>query len=707
MPSPWCHSAYAYRRRPTREVRIGDVGVGGANPIRVQSMTTPATSDVAATVSQIERLVAAGCEIVRVTVPTSNDARALPEIRKSLAARKIRVPLVADIHFSPGAALKAVEHVEKVRVNPGNYADRKQFAVREYTDGEYASELSRLAEAFRPLVLRAQQLGVAMRIGTNHGSLSDRIMNRYGDSPLGMVESALEFVRICEADGYRDLVVSMKSSNPVVTIEAYRLLAARMADEGMDYPFHLGVTEAGDGEDGRIKSAVGIGSLLDDGIGDTVRVSLTEDPVEEVPVAMRLVEPYNRWNATPDQGRSDSEPDIADIGDGADGADSGITFDPFAYARRASRVVRCGPVTIGGEHPVAVEVPLDAGALDERAIRAEIDAHAGPRVPAETRPEIVVTSARSMDEIAKLRTLRATMSLVAPGLALSVRLDGKTAIALLQEALARAGESKAAPFADRIQLGTGTLEEIKQELNLGPGALPALFGTALLIEGTAGELAGLLGGTSALEQIAVCVPGPVVHAASAGGTALDDTVRATRALASALEELGLDLPIVLAYDTRLASGDSMLASSVAIGSLLCDGIGDAVSLVGPGSQGARALAFNILQAARVRISKTEFISCPSCGRTLFDLEETTRRIKSRTAHLKGLKIAVMGCIVNGPGEMADADFGYVGWGTDKIALFVGKSMVAKDIPMTDADDRLVDLIKAHGKWQEPAAPVEA
>src|SRR5712691_8530889 len=302
MNGHWCDSPFAYRRRATREVKIGDVGVGGVNPIRVQSMTTPPTTDTGASVDQIARLVAAGCEIVRVTVPTSADARNLPDIRRALAARRIGVPLVADIHFSPGAALEAVEHVEKIRVNPGNYADRKQFAVREYTDAEYDSELARLAETFSPLVLRAKQLGVAMRIGTNHGSLSDRILNRYGDTPLGMVESALEFVRICEGEGYRDLVISMKSSNPVVTIEAYRLLAARMREEGMDYPFHLGVTEAGDGADGRIKSAIGIGSLLDDGIGDTIRVSLTEDPVEEVPVARRLVERYNRQLAGPKTG---------------------------------------------------------------------------------------------------------------------------------------------------------------------------------------------------------------------------------------------------------------------------------------------------------------------------------------------------------------------------------------------------------------------
>src|SRR5262245_50152359 len=382
MTGQWCASPYSYTRRRTREVRVGDVGVGGANPIRVQSMTTPATTDVSATLAQIVRLVEAGCEIVRVTVPTSADARALPEIRKGLAARRVRVPLVADIHFSPGAALKAVEHVEKIRVNPGNYADRKQFAVREYTDSEYESELERLAETFRPLVRRAKELGVAMRIGTNHGSLSDRIVNRYGDSPLGMVESALEFVRICESEGYHELIISMKASNPVVTIQAYRLLAARMDEAGMDYPFHLGVTEAGDGEDGRIKSAIGIGSLLDDGIGDTVRVSLTEDPVAEVPVAQTLVEPYNRRmaegslaprastshnaGATPSLERAPRS--TPDAGSGATGPSSRpsrdtappLPFDPFVHARRRAEVVRFGPCAMGGEETVRVEVPLSS-----------------------------------------------------------------------------------------------------------------------------------------------------------------------------------------------------------------------------------------------------------------------------------------------------------------------------------------------------------
>src|SRR5262245_11429484 len=404
MTGRWCRSPYAYERRRTREVRVGDVGVGGDNPIRVQSMTTPATTDVPATLAQIVRLVEAGCEIVRVTVPTSADARALPEIRRGLMARKVRVPLVADIHFSPGAALKAVEHVEKIRVNPGNYADRKQFAVREYTDSEYDSELARLADTFRPLVRRTKELGVAMRIGTNHGSLSDRIVNRYGDSPLGMVESAPEFVRICEAEGYRELIVSMKASNPVVTIQAYRLLAARMDEAGMDYPFHLGVTEAGDGEDGRIKSAVGIGSLLDDGIGDTVRVSLTEDPVAEVPVALALVAPYNRRSADAAPGPPPGPLSAPGLGH------TRPPFDPFTHARRPARVVRFGPCAVGGEEVVAVEVLLRASLADAESLRREIDAQVGPRVPAETRADLLeVGVGPGAEELAALSRLRESL----------------------------------------------------------------------------------------------------------------------------------------------------------------------------------------------------------------------------------------------------------------------------------------------------------
>lgn len=693
-------------------MRVGDVGVGGANPIRVQSMTTPATSDVQATIAQIVRLVDAGCEIVRVTVPTSADARALPEIRQGLAARRVRVPLVADIHFSPGAALKAVEHVEKIRVNPGNYADRKQFAVREYSDTEYESELSRLAETFRPLVQRAKELGVAMRIGTNHGSLSDRIVNRYGDSPLGMVESALEFVHICEAEGYRELIISMKASNPVVTIQAYRLLAARMDEAGMDYPFHLGVTEAGDGEDGRIKSAIGIGSLLDDGIGDTVRVSLTEDPVAEVPVAQRLVEPYNRRMT---DGASAPQPSASQ-----GRAAAPLPFDPFVHARRRADVVRFGPCAEGGEETVRVEVPLASPLAEADAIRREIDAQSGPRVPLETRAELVETAVLREEDLARLKTLRATMRLVAPNVALSASLAPEIAASVL------AGH-EAAPFAalaDRVVVPASIL--------LGgdgafpsPHELPERLGCGVLIEGGAEEILAALdrapaGSRSGTLSAALTVtipargPGAIAGGTSPPGDAPVSPVHEYRLLAAGLAARGLHLPIVLSFDVREKGDDALLAPSLVLGSLLCDGIGDGVrvraadtasDLLQPRSAG-RALAFNILQGARVRTSKTEFISCPSCGRTLFDLEETTRRIKERTAHLKGLKIAIMGCVVNGPGEMADADFGYVGWGADKIALFVGKDIVARDIPTSEADERLIALIKEHGRWQEPALTEE-
>ncbi|MDX1390176.1 MAG: (E)-4-hydroxy-3-methylbut-2-enyl-diphosphate synthase, partial [Acidobacteriota bacterium] len=397
----------AYRRRPTRAVPVGDVVVGGDNPIRVQSMTTPATTDTAATVEQIARLVASGCEIVRLTVPTTADADNIPNIRRELEHRRIRVPLIADIHFTPAAALRAAEHVEKVRINPGNYADKKRFAVREYTDDEYRSELERIERVFAPLVKRCKELGVAMRIGTNHGSLSDRIMNRYGDSPEGMVESALEFVRICESYGYHELILSMKASNPVVVLQAYRLLVDRMVHEGMDYPLHLGVTEAGDGEDGRIKSAVGIGALLEEGIGDTVRVSLTEDPVAEIPVARALVAPFN------DRAASAELP-------------LGVVPAPEAtghgYERRQARTVKVGPHRVGSGHAVIVEVPLISRVTDEESIRAELDAQAGVRVPEDTRAELVSVTITSVDEIEHLEKLRSSMDLVAPGVALSARL---------------------------------------------------------------------------------------------------------------------------------------------------------------------------------------------------------------------------------------------------------------------------------------------
>ena len=750
---------------------MGDLGVGGRNPIRVQSMTTPATTDTEATVAQIVRLVEAGCEIVRVTVPTSTDARSLPAIRRALAARKVRVPLVADIHFSPGAAMKAVEHVEKIRVNPGNYADRKQFAVREYTDAEYDAELARLEESFGPLAKRAKELGVAMRIGTNHGSLSDRILNRYGDTPLGMVESALEFVRICEAHGYRDLVISMKASSPLVTIQAYRLLAARMDAEGMDYPFHLGVTEAGEGEDGRVKSAIGIGALLDDGIGDTVRVSLTEDPVEEIPVAWRLVGPYNRLIAA---GRADPSPARRGTLNAPRDAPA-LPFDPYTRERRISRTVTMGPCRMGGDSPVRVEVrlvsPLSAG----DGIRREIDAQAGIRVPVEARAEIVETVLHEPGDPGRLLALRAPLRLAAPGAALSARPSPDLARSVVERFTRPAG---AALDVDRIVLPAGILKEVLSAGGLSLDEIPVHAGCAVLVEGTAAELlsvvdaarhapalsmqspetspaaaeapladaasrnqpppatsparakipvqetarpSGAARGGPLLGSIAFTIPVRAIGAdADPGGAAggrgsgepspgrWTSPVHEYRRLAAGLAAAGVDVPIVISCDAGIAADDDRdqvgaLGASIVVGSLLCDGIGDAVSVRARDAGESRILALNILQAARVRIFKTEFISCPSCGRTLFDLEETTRRIRQRTGHLKGLKIAIMGCVVNGPGEMADADFGYVGWGAGRIALFVGKEMVARDIPAAEADDRLVDLIKQHGRWQDPPA----
>lgn len=646
----------AYRRRRTRVVQVGDVPLGGDHPIRVQSMTTPATTDTAATVAQIQRLVEVGCEIVRVTVPTSADADNLPNLRAELRRRSIRVPLVADIHFTPAAAMKAVEHVEKIRVNPGNFADKKRFAVREYTDAEYAAELDRIAGVFSPLVRRCRELGVAMRIGTNHGSLSDRILNRFGDTPEGMVESALEFVAICEAHGYRDLVISMKASNPKVVLEAYRLLARRMDAEGRDYPLHLGVTEAGDGEDGRIKSAIGMGALLEEGLGDTVRVSLTEDPVAEIPVAFALVAPYNAAR------------------------ESGWMPAPEVRA-----------VAAGREGTVAVEVPLRNPARDVDALRREIDAEAGVRVPEDTRADVVSVAAESWNDVASLARLRGSLELVAPRLRLSARVR-----AGLLEGADDAALDALAGAAHRVHV-----------LVPAPPPAPAIEPlralarrTALLLE-AGGDAAGAV-------DLAVEVArwGPEVS------VAMDPTLAvgplfANRALAARLADAGIRVPHVLVDRPVSRGADPVLGPAAHLGGLLCEGIGDAIHVDAGDATASRRLGFNILQGARVRITKTEFISCPSCGRTLFDLESTTATIKARTAHLKGLKIAVMGCVVNGPGEMADADFGYVGWGDEKIALFVGKEMVEKDIPTGEAADRLVELIKRHGKWVEPRETAKA
>ncbi|HEX3246551.1 MAG TPA: (E)-4-hydroxy-3-methylbut-2-enyl-diphosphate synthase, partial [Chloroflexota bacterium] len=577
---------YAYARRRTREVMGGNVGVGAHNPIRVQSMTTTRTQDVTATAAQAIALIEAGCEIVRITAPTVQDARAIGESRKIIRAAGFDTPLVADIHFSPEAAMEAANHVEKVRINPGNYADSRKFAVLEYTDAEYAAELDRIRDRFSPLVRRCKELGISMRVGTNHGSLSDRIMNRFGDTPLGMVESALEFLQIARDEGYLDIILSMKASNPKVMIQAYRLLVARMDALGWDYPLHLGVTEAGNGEDGRIKSAVGIGSLLDDGLGDTIRVSLTEDPVAEVPVARRLAAWYSK--------SSTGQPPGADLPD---------PRDPYDYARRLSEEMQVGPVKLGAREPVVVM-------------------HGSAGVP-------VSSEAPSADVI-----------LVSAGVELS-RSSEHTVTAWSNDDRAGGAAPPLRCFASDVVTLPADM------LTSRPGLLVYERDDDDFVR-AAETLVGWAKQCDAVGHRSMAL-GFRVRTVGA-------TIRAGRLLAGLLQQTGRAYPIHIVSPYAETFDDLLLASSVALGSLLCDGLGDSVEIRWTDGADAMRLAFNILQAAGVRITKTEFVACPGCGRTLFELEPTTDRIKSRTGHLVGVKIAVMGCIVNGPGEMADADF---------------------------------------------------
>ena len=588
----YCPDLYNYQRRKTREVLVGKVGIGGDNPIRVQSMLTSDTRDAQACIKEALQLAESGCEIVRVTAQTRLIAENLEHIKAGLLKAGCDVPLVADIHFKPDAAMEAVKWVEKVRVNPGNYSDKKKFAVREYSDAEYAEEIDRIEEDFAPLVIECQKRGRAMRIGTNHGSLSDRIMNRYGDTPLGMVESALEFARIARKHDFHNFLFSMKASNPKVMIEAYRLLVAHLNALGDDwnYPIHLGVTEAGDGEDGRIKSAIGIGSLLADGIGDTVRVSLTEDAVFEIPVCYELVKPYN-------EGLPAARTHV----------DGGIpvSYDPFSYARRASERIVVNGVDVGGGATVAV-----------------------------------VTSRRKWD-------------------AVSHKMD---------------------------RLGDFKPEVVVEDSGV--------------IEIDPRDDAAIEGINAATEPKLVTVK-----------DGLD--IRAIPAFRLLATRIDARHPILLKdmLDGEAAAQDAdfvqnLLRAATNIGSLLCDGIGDAVLVNGEEAPGQSfRISYNILQAAGVRIFKTDYVACPSCGRTLFNLQETTQKIRAATGHLKGVRIAVMGCIVNGPGEMADADFGYVGGAPGKINLYVGKTAVKFNIPEHDAVDRLIDLIKEHDRWIDAPAQV--
>ena len=668
--SPYCVSRFQTVRRPTHEVMVGSVGVGGSNPVRIQSMTTSDTQDVAATVKQSIALAEVGCEIVRITAPNVVAAQCLRPIREQFTAAGFgHIPLVADIHFLPSAAMEAVEHVEKIRVNPGNYADKKKFAVRDYTDAAYDQELQRLHETFSPLVLRAKALGRSLRIGTNHGSLSDRIMNRYGDTPLGMVESALEFLRIAESHSYKQIILSMKASNPKVMIQAYRLLVARMNEENMHYPLHLGVTEAGDGEDGRIKSAIGIGTLLHDGLGDTIRVSLTEDSVYEIPVARAIVDKtMSLWSTAP----------VAPAAD---------ALDPYHYNRRATTSLTLGQgIKVGPEHPPTVITRVELSGL---TASTPLPAPKSPDTPHEG----LLVAINSAADLAALRSAPTPSAKflaleVAPTLTvadLTPFVSSSPAPLLLVRAFTAADSADLSAFA----------------------TLTRRRGHTLAVATTAADLAALAPTLTALgdaqlvftfsSQLSPPTSSPLHH------------LGRYRALAEALRIAGSRAPLWIRNTaaTTVRPDASFLSrlldSAFLTGGLLCDGLGDLVSIETESDPvRATTLAYNVLQGAGARSSKTEFVACPSCGRTLFDLQTTTQRIRAQTGHLKGVKIAIMGCIVNGPGEMADADFGYVGGAPGKINLYVGKTCVQYNLPQSDADARLIALIKEHGKWVEPA-----
>jgi (E)-4-hydroxy-3-methylbut-2-enyl-diphosphate synthase len=620
---------------------VGNVGIGGGNPIRIQSMTTTDTMDTEATVAQAIRMIDAGCELVRITAPSKKEAENLANIKAELRKRGYETPLVADIHFTPNAAEIAAKIVEKVRINPGNYADKKKFETLDYTDESYNAELERIRKSFEPLVKICKEYGTAMRIGTNHGSLSDRILSRYGDTPLGMVESAMEFLRICRDLDYHNIVLSMKASNTLVVVQAYRLLVNKMMEEGMNYPLHLGVTEAGDGEDGRIKSAVGIGTLLEDGLGDTIRVSLTEEPEYEIPVAKTLVERYsNRTTETP----------ITPI--------EKYAINPFEYNKRKTNEV----LNIGGSNVPRImadfslkenikpasffalgynySVPLDKWNISDMAC------------------DYVFLGNKTID----------------------FEVPGTLGLVYLHKTwITQKGKFNAFPFIDAKDY----LNEVETHPKLN------------FVYITLDQLDNAFITKINKDKTAVLV----IDTYHPHGMAEQ------RKLFNDLLLSNCETPVIIgrAYG-NLSEEQIQLYAATDMGALLVDGLGDGVFIAAEncGSDSLlNSLAFGILQATRTRISKTEYISCPSCGRTLFDLQETTAKIRKVTSHLKGVKIGIMGCIVNGPGEMADADYGYVGTGVGKITLYKEKNVVKRNVPEKEAVEELIELIKSHGDWIEP------
>ena len=672
---PYCRSRLVSIRRDTREVKVGQIGVGGLNPIRIQSMTTTLTTDIEGTVKQTRALAEAGCEIVRITAPNVKAAKALAQISRCLRKDRVDVPLVADIHFLPSAAMEAVEHVEKVRVNPGNYADKKKFKILEYSDKEYEWELERLHEAFSPLVLRCKELGRSMRIGTNHGSLSDRIMNRFGDSPMGMVESALEFIRIAESHNYHDIILSMKASNPKVMIQAYRLAVAKMDQENMDYPLHLGVTEAGDGEDGRIKSTIGIGSLLADGLGDTIRVSLTEDPIYEIPVAQAIAQKTNILWSKQSPKKTIIEEDL----------------DPYSYRRREIIDIRLNAeTTISSKSPPRVFLKPGGKTTPSSSIEQLIslkENYFNSDTPIEGWIISIINNCELNDTIEPLKKLQGSNIQIVVELGKELT-DNPQNIQNLLEAYRSVTFSVEWENLNASTLGLWTAFCASKDLTLAIGI-------------AAEDL-----GKNAAAILSVDLTRTIIYPSTTENGI--HAIGQHRLLASIAESMGIKLPIWIRsnqhtyLETCPGFLNDLLETSLLAGSLLSDGLGDILSIENVETpEKALSLAYNVLQGASARISKTEYVACPSCGRTLFDLQSTTQKIREATNHLKGVKVAVMGCIVNGPGEMADADFGYVGGAPGRVNLYVGKDCIEYHVPEKEAVPKLIELIRSEGKWVDP------
>ncbi len=644
---PYCLDLFQRKRLPTIEVTIGNLKMGGENPIRVQSMTTTDTMDTEGSVAQSIRMIDAGCELVRLTAPSKNEAENLLAIKRALVELGYETPLVADIHFTPNAAEIAAQYVEKVRVNPGNYADKKKFETLIYDDASYKAELERIAKKFVPLIKLCKEHKRAMRIGTNHGSLSDRILSRYGDTPEGMVESAMEFIRICEENEFYDLVISMKASNTLVMVQAYRLLVATMLKNGRCYPLHLGVTEAGDGEDGRIKSAVGIGALLEDGICDTIRVSLTEEPEEEIPVAKKIIQNYaqdEHDNQLPTEVLRELE----------------LPYSPFHFSRRESLAVN----NIGNK-----QVPVVVVDLSDRQISHSLLFSTGYSYSKELDKWNIMDQAADYIYVGK-----ASIDFEIPG-----------TLGIIQDFQAwKNNKIKTSNYYPLLRL------ENLDNIETSTAAFLLLDEGIFMDDNFENYIAKIK------QHKQLCL---IIHTSKE-----KNSTHLIRLFNLIFAKYDINLPLIVQISSTFTeTEDFLIQSSIQSGIHFIDGYADGLWLSNPKQSpfDINKTAFGILQATRSRISKTEYISCPSCGRTLFDLQETTQKIRKQTEHLKGIKIGIMGCIVNGPGEMADADYGYVGTGPGKINLYKEKTVIKKNVPEEDAVNELIDLIKTHGDWIEP------